>query len=139
MFRRIVTFIIFTSACAAQQIFTLDQCIQIALENNLDVRLAQLNVESAIANRKGSFSVILPRISASTGSAFQGAYTPAGSDVTVDESEYHSGSLSFSQNIFDGGNWWNQLALSKNSLDLAVHGERSTRINSVLLDGRAHV
>ncbi|MEE2876812.1 MAG: TolC family protein [Candidatus Neomarinimicrobiota bacterium] len=138
MFRRIVTFIIFMSACAAQQIFTLDQCIQIALENNLDVRLAQLDVEAAIANRKGSFSVILPRISASTGSGFQGAYTPAGSNMTVDETEYHSGSLSFSQNIFDGGNWWNQLALSKNSLDLAVHGERSTRINSVLLVKRAY-
>ncbi len=132
MFRRIFTVIIFASVCGAQQTYTLDQCIQIAMENNLDVRLAQLNVESAVANRKGSLSVILPRISASTGSAFQGAYTPAGSEVTVGESEYHSGSLSISQNIFDGGNWWNQLALSKNSLDLAVHGERSTRISSVL-------
>ena len=87
MFRNIITVIIFTSACAAQQTYTLDQCIKIAFENNLDVRLAQLNVESAVVNRKGSFSVILPRISASTGSGIQGAYTPAGSDVAVSESE----------------------------------------------------
>ena len=137
MFRNIITVIIFTSACAAQQTYTLDQCIKIAFENNLDVRLAQLNVESAVVNRKGSFSVILPRISASTGSGIQGAYTPAGSDVAVSESEYHSGSLSISQNIFDGGNWWNQLALSKNSLDLALNSEQTTRINSLLAVKRA--
>ncbi len=137
MLSKIITVIIFTSVCSSQQIYTLDQCIKIALENNLDVRLAKLNVASAIENRKGSFSVILPRISASTGSAFQGSYTPSGSDMAVSKSEYHSGSLSISQNIFDGGNWWNQLALSKNSLHLAVHGEQTTRINSLLAVKRA--
>ena len=86
----------------------------------------------------------MPRISASTGSAFQGAYNQGvlgqvlnSTGLSFNESEYHSGSLSINQNIFDGGNWWNQIALSKNSYDLAIESEHSTRVNSVLSVKRA--
>ena len=51
----------------SQQSYTLDQCIDIAMKNNIDIRIAKMRVASAQADKKGSLSVILPRISASTG------------------------------------------------------------------------
>ena len=54
------------------------------------------------------------------------------------ESEYHSGSISLNQNIFDGGNWWNQIALSKNIYQLSVENELATKISTVLAVKRAY-
>ena len=137
-----LTIFILISISFSQQSYTLNQCIDIAMNNNIDIRIAKMRVASAQADKKGSLSVILPRISASTGSAFQGAYNQGvlgqvlnSTGLSFNESEYHSGSLSINQNIFDGGNWWNQIALSKNSYDLAI--EHSTRVNSVLSVKRA--
>ena len=139
-----LTIFILISISFSQQSYTLNQCIDIAMNNNIDIRIAKMRVASAQADKKGSLSVILPRISASTGSAFQGAYNQGvlgqvlnSTGLSFNESEYHSGSLSINQNIFDGGNWWNQIALSKNSYDLAIESEHSTRVNSVLSVKRA--
>tara|TARA_B100000029_G_C17609750_1_gene969082 strand:- start:7798 stop:9102 length:1305 start_codon:yes stop_codon:yes gene_type:complete len=144
MFKIILTLLILIKISFSQKIYTLDQFIDIAMENNVNIRIEQMRVSAALADKKGSLSVILPRISASTGSAFQGAYNQGvlgqvlnSTGLSFNESEYHSGSLSINQNIFDGGNWWNQIALSKNSYDLALESEQSVIVNSVLSVKRA--
>ena len=144
MFKIILTILILIKISFSQKIYTLDQFIDIAMENNVNIRIEQMRVSAALADKKGSLSVILPRISASTGSAFQGAYNQGvlgqvlnSTGLSFNESEYHSGSLSINQNIFDGGNWWNQIALSKNSYDLALESEQSVIVNSVLSVKRA--
>ncbi|MBF88080.1 MAG: hypothetical protein CMG75_00190 [Candidatus Marinimicrobia bacterium] len=144
MFKIILTLLILIKISFSQTIYTLDQFIDIAMENNVNIRIEQMRVSAALADKKGSLSVILPRISASTGSAFQGAYNQGvlgqvlnSTGLSFNESEYHSGSLSINQNIFDGGNWWNQIALSKNSYDLALESEQSVIVNSVLSVKRA--
>ena len=138
MFNRLSLLLTVVSFCFGQEVYTLDDCIRLALENNRNLRVAQLQVSSAEADKKGSLAVILPRISASTGSFQQGSYTNLQFGIPVPESEYHSGSISLSQNIFDGGNWWNQIALSKNIYQLSVENELATRISTVLGVKRAY-
>lgn len=132
MFRRIAISLFFISFCFGQKFYTLEDCINIALQNNRDLRLARLQVRSAEADKRGALAVILPRVSASTGTFQQGSYTHPQFGFQVPESEYYSGTVSLSQNVFDGGNWWNQIALSKSLHTLSTENEVLTTINTVL-------
>lgn len=49
-------------AQAATPVFTLDACIRIALQNNLDLRCAQIDQQIARLNRLTSFSYFLPSV-----------------------------------------------------------------------------
>ena len=89
MFKQLTLLFTFFSFCFGQEVYTLDDCIRIALENNRNLRVAQLQVSSAEADRKGSLAVILPRIGVSTGSFKQGSYTNLQFGIPVPESEYH--------------------------------------------------
>jgi outer membrane protein len=114
-------------------VLTLDDCISIALEKNSTLRVSKLSDESAAKDVLGSYSGILPTISAS---ANKGKRNSAPSeylgDVQVDtnafggaiyeqrlitrprtELESNSASISINQNIFDGGIWWNRIRKAK--------------------------
>jgi TolC family type I secretion outer membrane protein len=117
------------------EILTLDDCVKIALENNSDLNTSRNLAEIAKLGVRGSYSNILPSVNAS----FQGGYMKFGpsspylSDevVGIDSvtGEYiydqvsrqdparsrdsYSAGISISQNIFDGGYWWNNIRRSK--------------------------
>ena len=86
MFNRLSLLLTVVSFCFGQEVYTLDDCIRLALENNRNLRVAQLQVSSAEADKKGALAVILPRISASTGSFQQGSYTNLQFGIPVPES-----------------------------------------------------
>jgi outer membrane protein len=54
--------ILVVSFCDAQQSMTLDQCIQTAWQNNLQMKQAELSVESGEANLKAAQTNILPNL-----------------------------------------------------------------------------
>ena len=118
----------------------LRDCIGIAMENNIDVLIAGNNAESAEKSVKAAYSGILPSIRTS----FSASKTTDGPALTTqpvtvgfDDSTgqaifeqreavsprqtYNSfgASLTISQNIFDGGNWWNTIRKGKTDRDIA--------------------
>lgn len=120
-----------SSIIFGQTVYTLDDCIHLALNNNPDVKVAQLMVQSAASEKKGSLSAILPTLNYSSGSFQQGSYFNPQFGFPVPESEYHSAGFSLSQNIYDGGRWWNQIAAGNNSYRFSVESEAAARVNIV--------
>lgn len=118
------------------EILTLNDCVKIALDNNSDLNTSRNLAKMAQLGVKGSYSNILPSVDAS----FQGGNLKFGPSTFVDdvpvgydivngdtivqyeqqnlsrpaqERKSYSADLSISQNIFDGGYWWNNIRRSK--------------------------
>jgi len=104
----------------------LDECVDIALQNKETLQSAQLDLQSAKIGKLGSYSNILPSVSLTSGRS----ETTYGSDL-YDNSTTWSAGLSVSQNIFDGGGWWNQIALASSNYDIQKQIERQVRINVI--------
>ncbi len=131
LFFVIVLCLLFTGNSFAQdEKLSLDDCIQIALDNNSDLLIAKYQNESAGEDVLGSYSSILPSIGASA-SFTKNEYGP----VTVERdvpiifdiatgqwiyerqkvkqsgytTEFNSMGVQLNQTIFDGGNWWNEI------------------------------
>lgn len=58
------TLILFSSVTLAQDVLTLDKCIEIALENNLQVKTAENNVLIAKSNKTRALMLFLPDLNA---------------------------------------------------------------------------
>lgn len=102
---------------------TLDDCIGIALENNSQLKISKRQLEIADKNYKGSYSNILPTLNVSSemskyergpsfyiGDVFIGPSSPAN---VLTQGEDYGLSFTASQNIFDGGYWWNNIRKTK--------------------------
>jgi outer membrane protein len=120
---------------ADNPVLTLNDCINIALENNADLNTSRNMAKIAQLGVRDSYSNILPTVNAN----FQGGYLKfgpsspylsdeiVGIDSITGEFIYdqtlrqdparsrdsYSASISISQNIFDGGYWWNNIRRSK--------------------------
>jgi outer membrane protein len=70
MFRSLIIagfLLIFSQASQAQESWSLEKCIEYALQNNIQVKQTMLSVESAQRNKKQSFANMFPSANASTG------------------------------------------------------------------------
>jgi len=106
---------------------SLDQCIELALKNKETVKLAALDVKSAKYGKRGSLSNILPSFGVGAGystSNFQERYGQTSSSS-------RSWGLQLSQNIYDGGAWWNSIASTGNNYLISQHMERQVKINVI--------
>jgi len=112
---------------------TLNNCVEIALENNVDINNARNMAEIARLAAKGSYSNILPRLDANfSGGQLQFGETtylgdtPVGVDSagnvifeqrtltqTGRKRDSYSAGFTLNQNIFDGGYWWNNIKQKK--------------------------
>ncbi|MEJ2545031.1 MAG: TolC family protein, partial [Calditrichaceae bacterium] len=150
-----IVFVMGTAVFAqeASQLLSLDDCINIALEKNSDLRVSRLSDESADKDVLGSYSGILPSISVS---ASKGNYeigpseyrddVPVGVDsatgriiseerlITQSKASRASNNigLSIDQNIFDGGIWWNSIRKAKTDKKSAEYSLLSTKNNVIL-------
>ena len=131
-------FLLVTSA--KSDALTLVDCIQIALSNKEALKASALDLQSAQQTLKGSYSNILPSLmfsGSSSESSFpsqEGGYNQATGEITFgDISNLTSTStgISLSQNIYDGGIWWNTIAQSKNSYKIAEQFDRQVKINII--------
>jgi len=107
----------------SQQPLSLEDCIQIALENNSQLKISESQLQIANKDYKSSYSNILPSVNLSSqmrkyergpsfyiGDVFIGPSSPA--NVLTKGEDYGLG-FSVSQNIFDGGYWWNNIRKTK--------------------------
>ena len=122
---------LFFSGLNGQTVYSLDDCIKIAVENKAEMKIARLQTQSSIASRRGSYSNILPRIGYSAGFLSQGSYIDPVFDIPTSEREFHSAGISLSQNIFDGGRWWNQIASANSQYRYNRKMETQTYVNVV--------
>ena len=114
LFVCIVSTILMVSNILGQsETLTLENCIQIALENNSQLSISRLQKESAEKDVLGSYSNILPNINMS-GAVYQTdrgqtnyiGNTKLPTPIPGEKSKSYSAEISLNQNIFDGGNWW---------------------------------
>ena len=115
-------------------------CIQIALSNKEALKASALDLQSAQQTLKGSYSNILPSLmfsGSSSESSFpsqEGGYNQATGEITfgdINNLTSTSTGISLSQNIYDGGIWWNTISQSKNSYKIAEQFDRQVKINII--------
>lgn len=130
------------------QTLTLEECIKIAMQNNSDLKNAIYQLDRAGANVKGSYSFILPRVSASisSGRFVQGDRTllmdvPVGFDPQTGAAIFeqreiiqpgsarnsHRASVTYSQTLFDFGRSWNSIKQAKTSYEAFTYNLTATK------------
>ena len=131
-------FLLVTSA--KSEAMALVDCIQIALSNKETLKASALDLQRAQQTVKGSYSNILPSLmfsGSSSESSFptqEGGYNPATGEITlgnISNLTSTSTGISLSQNIYNGGIWWNTIAQSKNSYKIAEQFDRQVKINII--------
>lgn len=120
--------------CAfGQKKWTLEDCIQYAIENNITLQQARLQKQSATETRKQSSAALFPTLSASTNQSVgyrpwteSGTMTVSNGTVSTDVTKtYYNGSygLNASWTVWNGGQNTNQLKmdrLSEQQADLSI-------------------
>lgn len=136
----------------AGKTLSLEECINIALENNSSLKNAAYSNKSADMDVLGSYQGILPTLSVSagrgeyeTGPAEYLSNEPVGldedgnviyelrtrkTDLTTRKST--TAGVTVNQNIFDGGVWWNQIRKSKADQKSSQFSYKSQRDNTIL-------
>jgi outer membrane protein TolC len=140
MLNKIIIFGLLISGITAQG-YALYDCVQIALEGKKTVLSAELGVTSAEQGLKGSYSGLLPSLSASTSTgrtqfpereSISYDFDNFTSDTTV-TSHYDnmSAGISLSQTLYNGGRSWNQVKQAKSQLEIAKLNQRTTKIQVI--------
>ena len=136
---KILILIFFLSLGYAQEEnLSLADCIQIALTNKEALKASALDVESSRQSIRGSYSNIFPYLSLSL-SGRSVTESSSGSNLTgfgaiqdsISRQNNSSASVSLSQNIYDGGKWWNSIAQSKTNYKIAEQFNRQVKINII--------
>ena len=135
MKRNVITLLIFSFAITVygQKKWTLEDCIQYAIENNITLQQARLQKQSATETRKQSTASLFPTLSASTNQSVgyrpwqqAGIMTVSNGTVNTDVTKtYYHGSygLNASWTVWNGGQNTNQLKMdrvSEQQADLSI-------------------
>ena len=122
------------------QSYSLGEAIEIALENKEALKTSALDLQSSRQGVKGSYSRILPslrfsgNVSESRFPVQTGGYNETTGEITLDKISSltsSSSSISLSQNIYDGGVWWNTIRQAKNSFRIAEQFDRQVITNII--------
>jgi len=120
---------VFAYSQTGKQVLTLNDCIEIALQNNANINTYRNLSRIAELGKTQSYSSILPQINFrfDAGRYEVGDATYLGdavdpvtgevSQITLTRPAFkrnsHSANINLSQNIFDGGYWWNNIRYNK--------------------------
>jgi outer membrane protein TolC len=124
---------VFAYGQTGNQKLTLNGCIEIALQNNTNLNTSRNMARLAELNVRGSYSNILPTITAdASGAKLKWGKSTYLADVPVDvdsagnviyeqrtvtsdarSRNSYSAGISVNQNILDGGYWWNNIRMNK--------------------------
>jgi len=135
MNKNLILIFFFSLGYAQKENLSLADCIQIALTNKEALKASALDVESSRQSIRGSYSNILPYLTLS-GSVTESS---RGSNLTgfeaiqdsISSQNSSSARVSLSQNIYDGGKWWNSIAQSKTNYKIAEQFNRQVKINII--------
>lgn len=114
----------------AQKVWTLDECIDYALEHNLDIRKSQLAREQAEYQYKTSKNAWLPTLNANAGEYFGFGQSPSYTGVYVSD---NSSSASFGANLsmplFQGLNLYNTAKANALNLQATEKDQEAAQLN----------
>ena len=129
----IALFVATVFSAQAQKVWTLDECINYALEHNLDLQKIQLARQQAEYQWKMSKNAWLPTLSANAGEYFGFCQSPSYTGVYVSD---NSSSASFGANVsmplFQGLNLYNTAKADALNLQAAEMDQEAARINLML-------
>ena len=114
---------------------TLDQLIDIGLDNNSDIRIAERSLMAARASHRGSYSGLVPSISMSGGINLKGLYSVG--PVEFDAPDLNS-RFSISQTLFDGARSWYDARSGAISVKSSTVSFENTRYQAVLAIKQAY-
>ncbi len=126
------------SFCYAQN-YSLEQAVEVALQNKEALKASALELNASKQDIRSSYSGILPsvRITGSTAeSTFPEqaiGFNQSSGEILNNVSSITSASSSFSitQNIYDGGIWWNNIRLAKNNFRITEQFDRQIKTNII--------
>jgi len=124
-----------------RNIYTLERCIKIAIDNNPGIKIAEKQVEAQRAIVYGSYSEIMPRITATILNAnrTKSGDTAVILDGIVIQNSPGSTRTNFNKSvgltmpIYNGGRNWNLIRRNKQVVNNQEFGELNT-INQVIVD-----
>ena len=117
--------------------YTLEDCIQISIDEKKTVLSADIGVVSASKGLKASYSGVLPSVQATGASGVN--YFPWQESININFEELKfdttrtnhfntfSAGIAINQVIYDGGRSWNQVKQAKTNLDIATYNQRSIK------------
>ena len=126
------------SFCYSQN-YSLEEAIEVALQNKEALKASALDLKSSSRDVKSSYSGILPSVrvsGSSTESRFPKqsvGFDQSSGEILTDVSSITSASTNFSitQNIYDGGVWWNNIRLAKNNYRISEQFNRQVKTNII--------
>ncbi|MBA7568091.1 Outer membrane protein TolC [subsurface metagenome] len=137
----VVVFLISAAALAAQSTggLTLDQLLDIGMENNSDIQVAERQLSSARAEHRGAYSGLLPYVRTSLRRDMDpgDVYIDPRTGSSIEPIPYGS-SVSVSQTLFDGANSWYNAASGRNALASADAGYIRVRQQTILAIKRVY-
>ena len=117
--------------------YTLEDCIQISIDEKKTVLSADIGVVSASKGLKASFSGVLPSVQATGASGvnyfpWQESFNINFEEFTLDTTRTNhfntfSAGIAVNQVIYDGGRSWNQIKQAKTNLDIAKYNQRAIK------------
>ena len=126
------------SICYSQN-YTLDQAVDIALQNKEALKASALDLRSSKQDIKSSYSGILPSVRVTGGvteSQFPRqsvGFNQSSGEILSDVSSITSASsnVTVNQTIYDGGVWWNNIRLAKNNYKVSEEFNRQIKTNII--------
>ncbi len=108
---------------------SLDQLIEIGLENNSSIRIAERNLMAARADRRGSYSGLVPSVDISGGANLEGLYNIGGYDIPV---PILNSRINVNQILFDGARSWYDARSGAISVKSSTASFENARYQAVL-------
>ena len=126
------------SFCYAQN-YSLEQAVEVALQNKEALKASALELNASKQDIRSSYSGILPSVritGITTESTFPEqaiGFNQSSGEILNNVSSITSASSSFSitQNIYDGGIWWNNIRLAKNNFRITEQFDRQIKTNII--------
>ncbi|AUP78489.1 TolC family protein [Flavivirga eckloniae] len=134
----LIGFLVLTSGIGfsqdAKTILTLNDCIEIALNNNLDLKRSKLNAESSTVNYKQSRANILPNLNANYDLGLNDGRSidPFTNDIINQQLTFSNAGLNLNATIFNGFRILNTIKQNRFNLQASEMEIEETKQNLVL-------
>ena len=102
----------------------LEDCIRLGIEHNQTLRINRFETDRNVSIAKSNVGMVLPVVNFSLSGANTGFGIASGTNG-------YSSSLSLTQNIWDGGAWWNTLKSAQVALEAADIQYQSYEVNTI--------
>ena len=130
----IISIVTMSLACQAQKVWTLDECVDYAMEHNVQILQSIVNQNNAELQYKMAKNAWLPTVSADASESFGFGQSPSANGVYVsDNSSSTSFGISVGMPLFNGLNLYHQTKANSLSLDASKKDLEAVKYDLKLL------